>query len=292
MHNKLGANKFSRAAQRIAWYLVFGFAMSWIVSWALSWQAQLIAPGRYSFSQLSTAHPRSPKAIGYYLYDRRWIGVWEQQYSVKRSPAQRTSTRVPMQLWWAWEPIHPKGSTTLTFLDLCRQFELIEPDPKEPDPIPHKKTDDEPAVGVGTIELVPGWAFMNYVEIKYGWPAISHQTHRAYNQLDFNSDGSFQSKTTGAIGLPIKSPGTMSNTVVFPYRPIWTGLLVNTIFYACLFWVLLSIKRACRHARRLRQGLCPFCAYDLEFMLRAGCAECGWRKHPSNSSNTPSEMDT
>tara|TARA_R110002073_G_scaffold118918_5_gene259289 strand:- start:232043 stop:232852 length:810 start_codon:yes stop_codon:yes gene_type:complete len=252
--------------KRTLFYLVLGFVMSWVVASALALMPHAIGPGRFSYSQQSTAMPRSPKAITYFLYDSRWIGVWEQQYSTQRRtpPPRRLGVAgPPMQLWWAWEPVKPVGSTTLTFLDLRETFRGLETtQDSEQDSETPAQTD-----------------MLSFAEIKYGWPALSHRVRGAYNESVSNIDNSFKSKAHGGVGLPITKPGAMSGSIAFPYQPIWTGLIINTLFWSIIIATLLSIKRAFRHARRMRKGQCPLCSYDLEYVSVNGCPECGWRKN-------------
>ncbi len=59
----------------------------------------------------------------------------------------------------------------------------------------------------------------------------------------------------------------------FPFRPIWPGFAVNTLFYAALLWLLLPGPFALRRFLRLRRGLCPKCAYPIG--ESAVCSECG-----------------
>ncbi len=58
-----------------------------------------------------------------------------------------------------------------------------------------------------------------------------------------------------------------------PYRPIWPGFAVNTIFYAAALWLLIPGPFAVRRFLRLRRGLCPKCAYPMG--ESAVCTECG-----------------
>ncbi len=60
-----------------------------------------------------------------------------------------------------------------------------------------------------------------------------------------------------------------------PYYPIWSGLALNTAFYALLFFVVVRICRAFKHARRFQRGLCPRCGYDLLGSFTGPCPECG-----------------
>ncbi len=104
------------------------------------------------------------------------------------------------------------------------------------------------------------------------------------------------SKRFGEAGLPLRSFSCLiwsspsscvsSGTVpVFgrhmPIRPVWPGILVNTVLYAVILWVstigAVALHRfTFRHHIRRKRGLCPMCGYDLRGELDAGCSECGW----------------
>jgi hypothetical protein len=77
-----------------------------------------------------------------------------------------------------------------------------------------------------------------------------------------------------------------------PYVPIWSGLIVDTVFYAMLWWLLvvaiqpvarLRPVRVARESWRARQGRCAACGFDLRFDLARGCPECGWRRSRAES---------
>lgn len=57
--------------------------------------------------------------------------------------------------------------------------------------------------------------------------------------------------------------------------PIWPGFLANTTIYASAWFILIAgIRHPAHHRRRrLRQGLCPRCAYDVKG--QPACPECG-----------------
>ena len=46
-----------------------------------------------------------------------------------------------------------------------------------------------------------------------------------------------------------------------PYRPIWPGFAVNTVFYAVVLWLLIPGPFVLRRFIRVKRGLCPACAY-------------------------------
>ena len=58
-----------------------------------------------------------------------------------------------------------------------------------------------------------------------------------------------------------------------PLAPIWSGLVINTAFYATLVWLLIHGLSALRRLLRVRRGLCPKCAYPMG--ESAVCTECG-----------------
>ncbi len=82
-----------------------------------------------------------------------------------------------------------------------------------------------------------------------------------------------------------------------PLRPIWIGLLGDTIFYGVIwfgFWATLVIpRRFVREVARFRGGACIQCGYDLGYDFIRGCPECGWRRDahsaPAASRSTVSE---
>ena len=65
---------------------------------------------------------------------------------------------------------------------------------------------------------------------------------------------------------------------VLPLRPTLPGFIINTTFYAALWFVLIFGWRA--HLRLVRrwQGHCPMCKYDLRGEMEQGCSECGWNR--------------
>lgn len=67
-------------------------------------------------------------------------------------------------------------------------------------------------------------------------------------------------------------PGEEPGTPLFPTRPLWPGFLLNTLFYAALLGLLLSLPALRRQIRR-RRCLCPACAYPMG--NSPVCTECG-----------------
>lgn len=65
---------------------------------------------------------------------------------------------------------------------------------------------------------------------------------------------------------------------VLPLRPIWTGFIFDTLFFAASWYGLIFGVEAFRRSGRRARGHCPSCAYDLRGQLDNGCTECGWRR--------------
>lgn len=66
--------------------------------------------------------------------------------------------------------------------------------------------------------------------------------------------------------------------VAIPLRPIWSGLAINALFFAVLWWAVLLGPGAVRRWLRARRSACVRCGYDLRGLPEAGCPECGWRR--------------
>jgi len=78
----------------------------------------------------------------------------------------------------------------------------------------------------------------------------------------------------GAIHLADAPAAVMSlpRLRVLPIDPIWLGFVGNTLFYASILWLIVSLKPLFRR-HRLKRGLCPACAYPIG--VSAVCTECG-----------------
>jgi hypothetical protein len=61
----------------------------------------------------------------------------------------------------------------------------------------------------------------------------------------------------------------------------WPGFYANTIFYAAILWGLVAIPFAYRRRRRIKQGHCGPCGYDLRGTDHKICPECGENAKPN-----------
>ena len=63
-----------------------------------------------------------------------------------------------------------------------------------------------------------------------------------------------------------------------PFRPVWPGFPINTLFYATLLWLVTLGPFAARRVIRRKRGRCIKCGYDLRGTSGGGgeaCPECG-----------------
>ena len=65
----------------------------------------------------------------------------------------------------------------------------------------------------------------------------------------------------------------MTYDVPVPLRPIWYGLLADSVFYGFLIWVVIRAIGAVWAGHRIRRGLCPRCRYPIG--VSPVCTECG-----------------
>ena len=84
------------------------------------------------------------------------------------------------------------------------------------------------------------------------------------------STGLMTPRVEGSIELPNR---TFEGAL--PYRPVWFGLLLNTLLYGSIFWAIGLGWRLYRLARRRRRGRCLACNYDLRGLADPVCPECG-----------------
>ena len=80
---------------------------------------------------------------------------------------------------------------------------------------------------------------------------------------------------SGGIATSFPSERPSWGVRILPLRPIASGFLYNTIFYAVPLWVLVTGPFALRRFIRTKRGLCVKCGYDLKGAEHEVCPECG-----------------
>ena len=99
------------------------------------------------------------------------------------------------------------------------------------------------------------------------WCLLSHAVGSERGLIkEFEPKGSFE--------IPIDATEHWGPRVL-PWYPIWIGLLVNTLFYATIVWLLSLGPFALRIMIHRKRGFCINCAYDLKGAAHAACPECG-----------------
>ncbi len=68
----------------------------------------------------------------------------------------------------------------------------------------------------------------------------------------------------------------------WPNRVIWSGMIVNEVFYGSVIALSFVGWIQARRAIRRKRGQCTKCGYDLRGDFSAGCPECGWRREGSD----------
>jgi len=112
-----------------------------------------------------------------------------------------------------------------------------------------------------------------------GWPMLALWSERSTTPPAIAAGPRGTSMSPRIVPLANPASGL---TPLLPTRPIWSGLLFDTAFYAAFlatgFWLLVRPRRMVVELLRMRRGCCIACGYELDFDFRAGCPECGWRR--------------
>lgn len=242
--------KTKRFGRAVLVNFVAGVLITLGVAWALAWLPHFFGPARTSFAQLGRGNER------FFVYDYRWFGVWERGYSTQRRTTGNAPTHLDpgsMQFWWTWGPGSKQVDRYERWESLNNEF----------------------------VHLKDGQGLSVLCDVQYGWPALCLETSGGANPANLTPNGTIEGELSSGILFPIEVPSDLSpmaQRVAFPYAPIWTGLAINSVFFASLFWMVRLIGRAFRQTRRFHRGHCPRCDYELGYDFRDGCSECGWRK--------------
>jgi hypothetical protein len=121
-----------------------------------------------------------------------------------------------------------------------------------------------------------------------GWPmvALFSRTEIAESASMSKSlylSSPYSSLTSLGSGYASPASVTLPRRIIWPWRPIWGGLLVDTLLYATAIAALWGLctkpRRFFREVSRVKRGCCVACGYDLGYDLARGCPECGWRRN-------------
>ena len=118
-----------------------------------------------------------------------------------------------------------------------------------------------------------GEAFVTLARAGLGWPFRAFQGARAYSGVvDSRGYVSYFASPSA-----IASPGYLRiGQTEYPLSPIWSGLALDIGMFVGLCVLAFAARDTWRWVRRVREGQCPGCRYDLTG-LQTGepCPECG-----------------
>lgn len=240
--------------------IMLGVLLNLLVAWGLGLLTHTTDAADQRMIQLynpssTTGHTR------FYLAVHQWFGVHERQfYLTRRSRARPEPKRI--SVFWTWLPADPAPDV---IEEGNRLFEAFNPE--------HL---DNTVISTTRV----------------GFPALALSCDTLVDDLAPLPDGTYSTMAKGGFFDRVEAaqfagkPAIWSHTqrLWFPYRPIWSGFLINTAFYTLVVCALAWLWRQIKHARRMRRGLCPFCKYQLSYDFTTGCPECGWRRQqPANA---------
>jgi len=111
-----------------------------------------------------------------------------------------------------------------------------------------------------------GWPARAFEHIYYPHPGTPARTERE------TIEALYQSTTT--IQTVLDWPGY--GAAIHPATVAPQGLMIDTLFYAAIWFGVFFGFTSAKRAIRRKRGRCPRCGYDLRGDLAAGCSECGW----------------
>lgn len=187
--------------------------------------------------------------------------------------------------WIACEPSSPyRGWTTMSLVGLGSSRVVTEAYSRD------VMGTIFPPVSLQPDEVIPDWAAaihkppLDFVPAETnrkvrvhdarGWPMVA-----LYSCYDATPDRSYQWRIVSVInGIRIDRTNPVNNSEasdqrLFPLRPIWPGVIINTLFYGVLLWLVVPGPLALCRLLRTRRGLCMKCAYPIG--AGAVCTECG-----------------
>jgi hypothetical protein len=119
-----------------------------------------------------------------------------------------------------------------------------------------------------------GW--VNWQERAFGFPSLS----LAWTHF-FRDGGQVRN------GVVVSGSESFWDWRILPLRPIWSGFMIDTFFYASIWFGVFFAPGMAKRAIRRKRGRCPRCGYDLRggvisdkrlAISGAGCPECGWNR--------------
>jgi len=130
--------------------------------------------------------------------------------------------------------------------------------------------------------------FLEVVEDR-GWPLYSFTASACYgwedDHIPFDESILVLISVDGGITIDRSLFGVGGRPMIYPVRPRWFGLVIDSEIFAITWWIVLFSPAVIRRARRRKHCWCVRCGYDLRDNFDAGCPECGWNR-PENEGKT------
>ena len=146
-----------------------------------------------------------------------------------------------------------------------------------------------------------GWHIDHYVDDQFGWPDRCLRCRSMIDNDFYGTNHWRQMSDADAFIFAEKTDSVWPEGPVLPLRPILPGFIINTVFYAVIWFGVFFGVAALRRFVRRKRGRCVKCGYDLRGQRSAvsdqredgdpnsaltsdlrsltsgiGCPECGW----------------
>lgn len=175
-----------------------------------------------------------------------WVGaVWTLGFHQRRHPSAR-SVQIGRALWTKYAPEDAAEAPEVTIFgaNFAGEFCLI-------------NAESETVIASMPFECT-GWPLKSFAALAVGSlrpPAVKYSEFEVIGDiaLDWNDGGG----------------------PLLPYLPVWRGIVINTVFYGAMFWLMVFSWPVGRRIIRKRRGRCLWCGYDLRGTEHDRCPECG-----------------
>ena len=220
---------------------------------------------------------------------------WIVPYNGQVLPSQNGISQVYFAVgesWprWIFKELRQRGASTLVWWDERVDATTVEPKLPGIRIGPFFKQASPPswsAVGPTPVASpqIGTWWSRPIIECARGWPCLA-----LANRIDLQRNPTTRkySITKVGSGIPIEADhwppqkpgrdwytGPIPQRAILPYRPIWPGFAINTVFYAAILWSPFAPFWLRRYVR-VKRGHCIKCGYDLRGHSGSDvCPECG-----------------
>ncbi len=222
-----------RRTAALALFLVPGLALNFALAVVLTWRSQ-------------------PPAISPNLSKKTWIPVAAAPWTVVRA------SRPGLREHWAHQSTF---ATALYLYDMDNDGETYSPFVR----IPIESDWQQPSWSGYKAELL-------HLQGRNDMPGTVSLTRESASGLPLLAFASVAKADGGYAGTDLPIP-IVGGAVTVPWRPIWFGLIVNSLVYALGLCLAVRLVKHLPRVARTRRGLCLRCGYDLAGLER--CPECG-----------------